>query len=194
MLADPARYPDLGGHPATGGVMLFDGWLPILRIWILGPLGYLALILLLRASGKRTLSKMNAFDFVVTISLGSTFASLLLSKDVSLASGVSAFAVLILLQFLVSFLSVKSEAFQSLVKADPTLLYHDGRFLESAMRRTRVTHEEIFAAARLQGHASLERVRAVVLETDSSFAVLTGESGEPSTLGNVEGWPREGAA
>ncbi len=71
----------------------------LLRILIVGPLAYILLIVILRTSGKRTLSKLNAFDFVVTVALGSTLATVLLSKDVPLIEGVLAFAVLAILQF-----------------------------------------------------------------------------------------------
>lgn len=169
--------------------MFFSGWEPVIKVLILGPLGYASLVFLLRASGKRTLSKMNAFDFVITITLGSVFASLLLSQTASLAAGVSAFAVLVALQFVVTFLSVRSEAFQHLVKAQPALLYYHGRFLRDAMRQERVTEEEVRAAVRLQGNASFERVRAVVLETDSSFSVVTADAGEELlSLSNVQGF------
>ncbi|HXG82568.1 MAG TPA: hypothetical protein VNI84_00950 [Pyrinomonadaceae bacterium] len=51
--------------------MFFDDWFGLVRILIVGVLAYAALIFLLLASGKRTLSKWNAFDFVVTMALGS---------------------------------------------------------------------------------------------------------------------------
>jgi uncharacterized membrane protein YcaP (DUF421 family) len=79
----------------------------LLRILVVGISAYLCLILLLRISGKRTLSKMNAFDFVVTVALGSTLATVLLSKEVTLAQGVLAFAVLIGAQYAVTWTSVR---------------------------------------------------------------------------------------
>ena len=65
------------------------------------------LLLLLRVSGKRTLTRMNAFDLVVTVALGSTLATVLLTKSVALADGLVAFAVLILLQYGLTWLSVR---------------------------------------------------------------------------------------
>jgi uncharacterized membrane protein YcaP (DUF421 family) len=62
----------------------------------------------LRVSGKRTLSKWNAFDFVVTIALGSILATVLLSKDVRLAEGLTACALLVGLQFLNTWIAVRS--------------------------------------------------------------------------------------
>lgn len=154
--------------------MFFDSWYDLLRLAVVGTLAYAGLVLLLRTTGKRTLSKMNAFDLVVTVALGSTFASAILSHEVSLAEALAAFALLCGLQYTVACLSVRSEWFQGLIKAEPRLLFHRGAFLEPAMRRERVTKEEILAAMRSAGAADPMHVGAVVLETDGSFSVVTG--------------------
>jgi uncharacterized membrane protein YcaP (DUF421 family) len=154
--------------------MLFDSWLGLGRVLLVGTLAYVALVLLLRITGKRTLSKLNAFDLVVTVALGSTLATVLLSKSVALAEGVLAFGLLVFLQYAVASLAVRSPRFQALIKAEPTLLLHRGRFLEGAMRAERITREEILAALRASGAAEVRGVGAVVLETDGTLSVLPG--------------------
>lgn len=167
--------------------MFFDNWLGLLRVLVVGTLAYLALVMLLRVSGKRTLSKMNAFDFVVTVALGSTLATVLLSETVALAEGVTAFVLLIGLQFAITRLSVRSATVRRLSKSEPTLLFHDGRFLEGAMRRERVVRGEVLAAVREQGKGSLDEVAAVVLETDGTFSVVSSQGGGRSSLEDVYG-------
>jgi len=171
--------------------MFFNGWQAIGRTALVGVLAYLALVVLLRISGKRTLSKMNAFDLVVTVALGSTLATILLSKDVALAEGLTALAVLILMQFAIAWLSVRSRRVSRLVKSEPTLLVYGGQFLPEALRRERVVEAEVRAAARAQGVADLADVAAVVLETDGSFTVVS-QHGQPRqpTLWGVNGYAR----
>ena len=79
--------------------MFFDNPMALLRTLVVGTLAYVALVALLRLSGKRTLSKWNAFDMVVTVAFGSTLATALLSRDTTLAQGVLAFALLVALQW-----------------------------------------------------------------------------------------------
>jgi uncharacterized membrane protein YcaP (DUF421 family) len=74
--------------------MFFDSWFGLLRVVVVGTLAYVALVVLLRASGKRTLAKLNAFDLIVTVALGSTLATVLLSKSVALLEGLVAFILL----------------------------------------------------------------------------------------------------
>lgn len=166
--------------------MLFDSWTGLARVLVVGILAYLAMVFLLRISGKRTLSKMNAFDFIVTIALGSTLATVLLSEDVALAEGILAFALLIFLQYIITWLSVRSSTVFQLIKAKPELLFYQGQFLESVMKQERVNEAEIRAAIRTSGIARLEDVAAVVLETDGTFSVLSNlADGSPSSLANV---------
>ena len=168
--------------------MFFDGWYGLIRVALVGASAYAALLLMLRASGKRTLSKMNAFDFVVTIALGSTLASVLLSKDVPLAEGVLALALLISLQYLITWMSVRSSLVDRIVKSDPVLLLHRGKFLSGPMREARVTEGEILAAVRNHGQSEVGGVEAVVLETDGSFSVIAhAEGGAASALDDVRG-------
>jgi uncharacterized membrane protein YcaP (DUF421 family) len=171
--------------------MLFDGWYDLLRMLIVGVGAYVGLVMLLRVTGKRTLSKMNAFDLIVTVALGSTLATVLLSSEVSLTEGLLAFALLCCLQYGVAFASVRSQRFQSLIKAQPTLLFYRGRYMPASMRAERVTEEEILAAIRAVGVAASDAVEAVVLETDGSFSVIAGgEATAPDTLRFVSGTER----
>lgn len=165
--------------------MFFNGWAGIIRTVLVGVFAYVALVIMLRISGKRTLSKMNAFDLVVTVALGSILATILLSKDVALAEGVTAFATLILLQYIIAWLSVRSVRVESLVKSEPTLLHHRGKFLSHVMKIHRVTEAEVRAAVRAQGISSMENVGAVVLETDGSFTVMPELSQNPTALSGL---------
>lgn len=164
--------------------MFFDSWFGLLRVVVVGILAYAGLVLMLRTSGKRTLSKMNAFDLIVTVALGSTLATVLLSNSVPLAEGLLALALLIALQFAITYLSLRSERVQQFVKAQPRLLVHRGRLLPDALRAERVTREEIWAALRADGLGGVEDAHAVVLETDGTFSVLK-TMGSGSALANV---------
>lgn len=166
--------------------MLFESWSGIVRTLLAGVIVYATVILLVRISGKRTLSKMNAFDLIVTVALGSTLATVLLSKDTPLAEGILALALLVLLQFIITWLSVRSVTVSRLVKAEPRLLFHRGEFVWNAMKGERVKKEELLQAMRSQGVSRLEQVEAVVLETDGSFSVLERSGdGEATVLSNV---------
>ncbi|MCM4083834.1 DUF421 domain-containing protein [Paractinoplanes hotanensis] len=152
--------------------MFFDSASDLWRIGLIGVLIYIVLITVLRVSGKRTLAKMNAFDLVVTVALGSTLATIVLSRDVSLSEGATALILLVCLQFAATWLSVRWPFLRAAIKSTPTLLLRDGELLTDALRGQRVTDNEVFQAIRSQGIGDLDAVAAVVLETDGTFSVI----------------------
>jgi uncharacterized membrane protein YcaP (DUF421 family) len=166
--------------------MFFQGWAAVGRIFVLGVLAYIALVFFLRLSGKRTLSMMDPFDFVITTALGSVLAQTILSKEVTLMDGLSAFLVLIGLQFVVTWLSVHLRFVRHLIKPQPKLLFYRGEFLKEVMNHEHIHEVEILAAVRAYGLLSLDEVEAVVLEANSNFSVLRrADSAQYSTLIDV---------
>lgn len=185
-----AQFPGL-----ECAALFFDSWQGVGRVLLIGTLAYVALVAWLRVTGKRTVSKWNAFDLIVTIALGSTLATVLLSRDVALVEGILGMGLLIMLQFAITWLSVRSDHVRRAVKNEATLLLSDGRMHPGAMRRQRVTEGELLAAVRAKGHASLDSIGAVVLETDGTFSVITaGMEGDRGALADVDGAGGQGRA
>ena len=152
--------------------IFFDSWSSLGRTFIITILAYLGMIFLLRTSGKRTLSKMNAFDFIITIGLGSSLATVALNKNVPLADGILVFFMLIYLQFSITWLSVRKKSVKNAVTNQPTLLLYKGEFIEDVLKQERITLEEIFLIARRKGFQNLKEIDAIVLETTGDITVL----------------------
>jgi uncharacterized membrane protein YcaP (DUF421 family) len=151
---------------------------------VFAALAYAALVLVLRVSGKRTLAKMNAFDLVITVALGSTLASAVLNSDVPLTESAVAFVALAALQAAVAWAQTRWPFVESVVKSEPALLVRDGRILRATLRRERMTESEVMQAVRAAGRGGLDGVAAVVLETDGSLSVI----GSPGpAVGSVGG-------
>lgn len=155
--------------------IFFQGWNGPLRILIIGPIAYVLLITLLRLTGKRTLSKLNAFDLVVTVALGSVLATLILNKETPLIEGLTAMAVLVVLQLVVTWTTVRRPELRRLVRADPALLLAGGRLRPDTLKAERVTEDEVLQAIRDAGGGGFADADAVFLQSDGSLAVVTRE-------------------
>ncbi|MFI7495403.1 DUF421 domain-containing protein [Kocuria sp. M4R2S49] len=168
--------------------MWFDGWPQIMRIILVGAAAYAALVVCLRVSGKRTLAQLNVFDFIVTVALGSTLATIFLSTDVSWAEGFTAFALLAGLQMLVAWISTRWPRVRGIFTSQPALLLADGEIRYEALHRNRLTESELRQAVRMQGTGDLSQVQAVVLETNGKLSVITaGKYGSGSALEDIRG-------
>ena len=166
---------------------MFNSWTSLGHTFFVGSLGYAAIIFLLRISGKRTLSKWNSFDFVVTIAFGSILASMLLSQKTSLAQAVLGFGMLVLYQYLISWIAARSTLVQQLIKSEPSLLLYKGQFRQKILKKERVAEGEVLAAVRNQGIGDIAQVDAVILETDGSFSVIK-QLEDGSALKDVRGF------
>ena len=166
--------------------MFFDNGGELLRILIVGTLGYAWLMLVLRVTGKRTLAQLNAFDFIVTVALGSTLATVILSSTVAWSEGALALLLLAVLQLVVAWAVRKAPPLRHIVTAEPTLLLRDGQPLDDAMARQRITRQSLLQVVRSSGIGGLDQVAAVVLETNGRISVIGREQlGSGSALTDV---------
>ena len=164
----------------------YAGWLPIVRVGVVGVLAYAALVTTLRVGGKRTLSKMNAFDLVVTVALGSILATTLLGKNTAILEGTAAFLVLIGLQWVVAWTCAHYDWAEGLVKSTPTIVVWRGEILTEVMKGERLSAEEVRAAIRSAGLSRVEEASAVVLETNGDLSVITGDVGQSAPKSEEE--------
>jgi len=151
--------------------LFFKDWESLYHIALCAAISYITLFAFIRISGKRTLAKLNAFDFVVTVTLGSTLSSMILAK-VTITEGSVALVVIIALQYMLAWLAKKSQRMEKIINCSPTLLYYNGQFLEDAMNKEVITEEEIYAEIRRFRLESLDDVRAVVMELNGEISVI----------------------
>ncbi len=83
---------------------------------------------------------MNSFDLVVTIAFGSMLSTILIDSKISLAEGLAGIALLVLLQFIITWLSVRCVVVVKIVKTQPALLFRESGFLREAMKSMRVLY------------------------------------------------------
>ena len=151
--------------------ILFKDWESALHVAICSVLAFFVAFLFIRISGKRTLAKLTAFDLVVTVTLGSTLSSMILAKT-PLVDGAIALAIIIVLQFVLAYVAMKSKPMEKLINSRPTLLFYEGHFLEEQMAKEVVTKEEVYAAVREFRLLNIEDVKAVVMELNGELTVI----------------------
>lgn len=162
---------------------LWNGIEPIIRIILVGFTAYIAIVLILKISGKRTLASMSGFDFVIAVTIGAVFGRTLTTKDLSISEALTAFILLAILQFIFAYLENKSKVFKRIFNTKPTLLYYNGEFLQKNLHKERLDESKIVGAARKKGFGCMDDVAAVILETDATLSVIgKSKEGESSTF------------
>lgn len=154
---------------------------------LLGAAALVWVVILIRFTGLRSLSKMTNFDFVMTIALGSLIAGAAQSTQWSgFFQTMVGMAAMFITQVIASRLRKNSDAFEQLVSNKPRLLMRDGEILYDALEDCRVSESDLIAKLREANALEQSKVRAVVLETTGDVSVLHGEKVDESLLSGVK--------
>ena len=133
---------------------------------------YLLIIAGLRLMGKRQIGELEPGDLVLTLIISDLASVPMQDFGIPLVNGVFPIIVLLSLSMLVSYFSLKSIRFRSLVCGRPTVIIQDGKILQANMAKTRFTVDELYEQLRTQGYSSLEGVKYAILETSGQVSVL----------------------
>lgn len=166
--------------------MWFESWMTIARTILIGSAAYATLIVVLRLAGKRSLSQLNAFDFVVTVALGSTLSTILLDSKVTWSEGAIAFVALAGLQLVLALITSHFPWTKDVVSAQPALLLRDGVYDDELLKKNRLTRSDIMQKIRSSGSGDVSSIGAVVLEPDGKLSVISNaKMGDGSALESV---------
>lgn len=159
---------------------LLTGWREAALALLSAPFVYAAVIALTRLNGLRSFAQMSAFDFAMTVAVGTLLSSSIATGQPSVLQAIVVLAALFALQYTVARLRVRWSWLGDTVDNRPLLLAREGRLLRANMAAGRVTEADLWAQLRLARVLHLADVAAVVLETTGSISVLhvPGRSGE----------------
>lgn len=137
---------------------------------------YVALLIGLRVAGKREIGQMTPFDLVVILLIANGVQNAMVGPDSSVTGGLVAAATLLTVNYGVSTLRDRVPWLRTAVAGKPTLLVHDGHFVEDHLRREHVEPDEVLMAMREHGIKDLAEVEMAVLETDGSVSIVPKDS------------------
>jgi uncharacterized membrane protein YcaP (DUF421 family) len=132
------------------------------------------LILVMRAIGRKELSELSPFEFVLLVVMGDLIQQGVTEQDSSVTAAVLAVSTMVLLTLAVSYAGFRWPRVAPLLGGSPVVVIRDGRVQRSALRIERLTIEDVEDAAREQGIGDLRDVRMGVLEADGTFSFVLG--------------------
>jgi uncharacterized membrane protein YcaP (DUF421 family) len=137
---------------------------------------YFVVLILFRIAGRRTLSELTTFDFVLVLIVGEATQQALLGEDFSMINAVMVIVTLLFLDIVMALAKSRWESFEKIVDGVPTIIVENGRPLRDRMRKARVDEDDVMEAARrLQGIERLDQIRYAVLEVSGGITVIPRE-------------------
>ncbi|MGZ3743920.1 MAG: DUF421 domain-containing protein [Pseudobdellovibrionaceae bacterium] len=132
---------------------------------------YLAVLILLRISGKTQLGQMGATEFVAILLISNAVQNSMNGGDNSLIGGLLLALVLVSLSSLISYLTYKSRFFSAIFEGTPTILVHKGKIIPQNLAKEQMNEGELKTLLRKQGLHSISEINAAILEADGTLSV-----------------------
>ena len=137
---------------------------------------YLALLVLFKIAGRRSLAELTTFDFVLLMIIGEATQQALLGDDFSLTNSVMVIVTLIAIDVGLSLLKQRSRWVSQLIDGGPTIIVENGKILQRRMHHSRLIEADIMEAARSsQGIETLDQIKFAILERNGKISVIAQE-------------------
>ena len=133
---------------------------------------YMGLLVMVRASGKRTIAQFTAFDLVVILLIAGAVRRAMMGDDQSLTGAALAVGTLVGLNYLIATASSRSARVDQLVEGEPVALARDGVLYEARLVANRVPRKDFDEALRKHGVADLDEVKLATLEVNGEITVV----------------------
>jgi uncharacterized membrane protein YcaP (DUF421 family) len=134
---------------------------------------YVFVLVVFRISGKRSMSQITTFDFILLLIIGEATQQALLGNDFSIANASVTIATLMTLELGFSKAEGRWPSFGRVVGSLPVILVEDGKLIESAAKQEGVTAAEILEAGREKhGLERMEQVKYAILERHGGISVI----------------------
>lgn len=149
-------------------------------------LSALVLFVLTKAMGKKQISQLNFFDYVLGITIGSIAAEMAIEEDLPFSYPIVAMAIYALCEILISFISEKSLKARHIFTGKPLIIISKGKIIEKSLKKSRLDLNEFLAQVRTLGYFDLSNVYYAILETNGSLSIIPRSSTRPVSVSDMK--------
>ncbi len=147
---------------------------------------YIVIVAALRLAGKRQLGELQPGELVVTLLIADLASVPMQDTGTPLLNGLIPIAVLVALELILSALMLKWRTLSRLVSGNPVVIVNNGSLDQKALRRLRLTVEDLMETLRQQDVFDLRQVQYAIVETNGTISVFLKPSSQPSTRADVQ--------
>ena len=149
------------------------------------PVTYRALISLFtlfivtKIVGKKQVSELSLFDYVIGISIGNFAAEMTINLESNEINGIWAVILFGLVAYLVSWISLKSVSFRRFMMGKPTIIIQDGKILKKNMKKVRLDINELLEECRIKGYFDISQISFGIMEVNGEMSFMPKEKYKP---------------
>ena len=139
------------------------------------------LFFITKMMGKKQISELNFFDYVVGITIGSIAADISLDIEKNMIAGIAALFIYGFISYIISFVSIKSILARRFFIGVPTVLVEKGKIIESGLKKSKIDVNDLLMVARENGYFNLDEIDYALMEVNGNISFLPKEKDKPVT-------------
>ncbi len=139
------------------------------------------LFFITKMMGKKQISELNFFDYVVGITIGSIAADISLDIEKNMIAGIAALFIYGFISYIISFVSIKSILARRFIIGVPTVLVEKGKIIESGLKKSKIDVNDLLMEARENGYFNLDEIDYALMEVNGNISFLPKEKEKPVT-------------
>ena len=125
--------------------------------------------------GKKQISQLNFFDYIVGITIGSTVADIALDIEKNFMGGVVSLVIFVLIAYFISIITMKNMTLRRFLIGVPTVLVEKGKIIESGLKKCKIDVNELLAEARIEGYFDIDEIDYALMEINGVISFLPKE-------------------
>lgn len=131
--------------------------------------------------GKKQISQLSFFDYIVGITIGSTVADIALDIEKNFMGGIVSLLIFVIIDYCISMITMKNIKARRFLIGVPTVLVEKGKIIESGLKKCKLDVNELLAEARIEGYFDLEEIDYAFMEINGAISFLPKEKDKPVT-------------
>ena len=155
------------------------------EIWQAAARSIISIIVLFgftRLSGKKQISQLSFFHYVIGISIGSIAAAYAVDKELEFTGFLVSMIIYGVFPLILSQMNIKNYKFRKFLNGSPTILIQDGKIIENNLRKTKINVNELLEECRLKNAFNISEVEFAILETNGQVSVQSKSENLPVTI------------
>lgn len=144
------------------------------------------LFFITKMMGKKQISELNFFDYIVGITIGSIAADISLDIEKNMIAGIAALFIYGFISYIISFVSIKSILARRFFIGVPTVLVEKGKIIESGLKKSKIDVNDLLMEARENGYFNLDEIDYALMEVNGNISFLPKEKEKPVTKKDIK--------
>lgn len=166
-------------------------WMELFDVTLRAILSLITLFLITKMLGKKQVSQLSLFDYVIGISIGNFAAEMTINLESDYLHGILAVVIFGVVAYLVSILTMKSIHLRRYFMGTPTLLIQDGKLLEQNMKKVKYDVNDLLEQCRTNGYFDLSEIEYALMEANGTLSILPFETERPLKVKDMKIKPKK---